>query len=320
MNEILVSVLCLTYNHEKYIRKALEGFVAQKTNFKFEVLIHDDASTDRTADIIREYEEKYPEIIKPIYQTKNQYSKGVKIGKIYQLPRAQGKYLAWCEGDDYWIDPYKLQKQVEYMESHPDCSCCTHGFVETNHQTGESENKMSDASRYYSFKEVVEGGGGMFATASIVMRKDFYLKKPEFYSAKGFGDYQLIMYAAAEGNLYHIKDVMSVYNLYLPGSWTSRNYVLIDKRLNHLEDLLELFNKINAGYNYRYNNIFDSEILEVEYQIDVIKGNYKSLRAKKYNPIYKSKTLKGKIGMILLSYTPRVYKLIKLLKTGMIKK
>lgn len=91
MEEIAVSVLCLVYNHEKYLRKCLDGFVNQKTNFKFEVIINDDASTDKSADIIREYEEKYPDIIKPIYQTENQYSKGVKLSAVYQYPRVKGK-------------------------------------------------------------------------------------------------------------------------------------------------------------------------------------------------------------------------------------
>jgi glycosyltransferase involved in cell wall biosynthesis len=104
MDEIMVSVSCCAYNHEKYIRKCLDGFVRQKTNFKFEVIVHDDASTDNTAEIIREYEKLYPNIIKPIYQKENQYSQGISIKKQYMLPKLQGKYIATCEGDDWWID------------------------------------------------------------------------------------------------------------------------------------------------------------------------------------------------------------------------
>ena len=119
----LVSICCITYNHAPYIRDCLEGFVMQQTNFPFEVLIHDDASTDGNANIIREYEAKYPDIFKPIYQTENQYSKGVNPG-VQILGRAQGKYTAFCEGDDFWCDPQKLQIQFDFMESHPDYSSC----------------------------------------------------------------------------------------------------------------------------------------------------------------------------------------------------
>lgn len=110
----LVSITCLTYNHAPYLRQCLDGFVMQKTSFPIEILIYDDASEDGTQDIIREYERKYPDLIKPIYQTENQYSKGVKVEFVYNYPRAKGKYIAFCEGDDYWTDPNKLQKQIDF--------------------------------------------------------------------------------------------------------------------------------------------------------------------------------------------------------------
>lgn len=120
---VMVSVVCNTYNHEKYIAEALESFVNQITDFEYEVLVYDDASTDRTADIIRKYEEKYPNLIKAIYQTVNQYSQGLNPGQ-QNRDRAVGKYIAICEGDDYWIDNRKLQKQFDYMEAHPKCTFC----------------------------------------------------------------------------------------------------------------------------------------------------------------------------------------------------
>lgn len=120
-NSITVTICCLTYNHEKFVKQCLDGFIMQKTNFHFEVLVHDDASTDKTQDIIREYEANYPNIIKPIFQKVNQYSKGNRaILAKFCYPQAKGKYIAICEGDDYWIDPYKIQKQVDFLENHPE--------------------------------------------------------------------------------------------------------------------------------------------------------------------------------------------------------
>lgn len=130
MNEpldIIVAIKVIVYNHEPYLRDCLEGFVMQKTNFPFVAIVHDDASTDGSAAIIREYEEKYPDIIKPIYETENQYSKhDGSLGRIMNaaVDATGAKYVAMCEGDDYWTDPLKLQKQVDFMEENPEFGLC----------------------------------------------------------------------------------------------------------------------------------------------------------------------------------------------------
>lgn len=123
----LVSIHCTAYNHEAFIKKAIEGFLIQETDFPIEILIHDDASTDKTPEVIRFFQKKYPEIIKPIYQNENQYSKGIGIIGVTNLSRAKGKYTAVCEGDDYWITKDKLQTQVNFLESNPE-----YGMVSTD--------------------------------------------------------------------------------------------------------------------------------------------------------------------------------------------
>ena len=139
--EPVVSVCVITYNHGKYIRQCLYGILMQEVTFPYEILIHDDASPDNTAEIIRKYEAKYPEIIKPIYQTVNQYSQGIDVGK-YNFERAVGKYIALCEGDDYWTDPKKLQIQVDFLEEHPEYVGTAHN-VRTINEFGQpvDENK-----------------------------------------------------------------------------------------------------------------------------------------------------------------------------------
>lgn len=123
----LVSICCITYNHAPFIRKCLDGFLMQETSFPIEILVHDDASTDGTDGIIREYAKKYPTLFFPLFETENQYGKGNQnVIDFYNYRRARGKYIAYCEGDDYWTDPLKLQKQIDFMESHPAFSVCFH--------------------------------------------------------------------------------------------------------------------------------------------------------------------------------------------------
>ncbi len=247
---ILVSVYCLAYNHEKYIRSALEGFVNQKTNFEYEVFVHDDASTDRTASIILEYAEKYPNIIKPIIQQENLYSKGINIFGIYIYPQMSGKYIATCEGDDYWCDEYKLQKQVDFLEKHTDYIACTHNSFIHNLKTGEkalvSARKHSGSIK---LKDIVDWNN-MFQSSSLIYRKSLREKEPVYMkSINGVGDYNLALWLKLNGKIHYIASPMSVYRYMAEGSWTSRN---LDQDKNILDriEMLKLFDK-ESQYKYK---------------------------------------------------------------------
>jgi len=223
-NSTVVSICCITYNHEKYIRDAIEGFLMQKTNFPFEILIHDDASTDGTADIIREYEAKYPDIIKPIYQTENQYSKGVSISATYQYPRARGKYIALCEGDDYWIDPYKLQKQVDLLEQNPEYSMCFHNAFRIYEDSTKKPELFNDIffSRVVTIDEIINKW--IIPTASIIFKRDI-LPLPTWSKSIYSGDMTLALIAASKGKVYYLNSVMSIYRINSIGSSLSANVV-----------------------------------------------------------------------------------------------
>ncbi|HNT27663.1 MAG TPA: glycosyltransferase [bacterium] len=222
---IKVSINCLAYNHEKYIKDALDGFLSQKTDFEYEVLIHDDASTDKTADIIREYEKRYPHIIKPIYQTENQYSKGIRPTFAYNLPRAQGRYIALCEGDDYWTDPLKLQKQVDLLEKDPAVAVCAHNYdIRTMRPDGSSfmERPLCRiAARSYSTAEII--AKGMFVkTASLVFRRaliEEMLADIEYHLGFRVGDYPLLFFLSTKGPLHVLEESMSVYRKNLSSAW-----------------------------------------------------------------------------------------------------
>lgn len=211
----MVSICCISYNHEPYIRQCIEGFVMQRTKFLYEILIHDDASTDNTQNIIKEYQEKYPDIIKPIYQKENQYSKGLNgsINATFNLPRARGKYIAMCEGDDYWTDPLKLQKQFDFMEANPDYSLCFHpAYVkfEDNIQEENLYRKWED--KDYSCLEILEQW--TIPTASVFYRRDAL--KDEYHKISSnpdflFGDIVLFTYLGQQGKIKCINTYMSVY-------------------------------------------------------------------------------------------------------------
>ncbi len=283
MNDIKVSVFCLVYNHEIFLRQCLDGFVNQKCDFKYEVLIHDDASTDNSANIIREYEEKYPEIIKPIYQTENQYSKGVKISKTYQYPRAKGEYLAWCEGDDYWTDPLKLQKQVDFLDNHPDYSACVHRAT-CNYIVENIEYFIPNITedRDYTADEVIALGGGVFCTNSFMIKKETFFQKPSCFDAKGFGDYQLFMYATMAGKLRCLADNMSVYNCGINGSWTDRVWKDKEKRKSFYVEMVRMLKEVDKHYDEKYHESINKKIDACEFDILIIEKKFKEAKQEKY--------------------------------------
>lgn len=275
-NVPLVSVRCITYNHESYIRKCLEGFIMQKTNFKFEVIVHDDASTDKTADIIREYAEEYPDIIKPIYEKENQYSKGVEVLCKIMDKHMQGKYIAICEGDDYRIDENKLQKQVDFMEKHENYSLCFHAHKYLYNDNSEKEiHQYADNNYDVSVKDIILKGGGFIETSAMLFRKDSVKDKPFWYFGIPYVyDYQLNLLLSIRGKVCYLNDVMSTWRASHPGSFTSKqddmSIVEAKKRylqLTFYDDFDEYTNKKYHKYiqymKYRDKLIFLYRVLRI---------------------------------------------------------
>lgn len=216
MGDILVSIRCITYNHAPYIRQCLDGFVMQKTNFRFEAIVHDDASTDGTADIVREYAEKYPEIIKPIFQTENQYHK--RDGSIRRALNAamspSSKYMATCEGDDYWIDPYKLQKQVDFLEEHPEYGLvCTD--VDFFYQTKGTYDHSFFRTRKYDIKYTFEDflvNAWFIAPCTWVYRRRF-VDELELDKKFIIGDLPLLLTISMSSAVKYFDEVTTVYRV-----------------------------------------------------------------------------------------------------------
>lgn len=268
-NKPLVAIHCITYNHEPYIREALEGFVMQKTNFPFVAIVHDDASTDRTAEIMREYAEKYPDIIKPIYETENQYSKrDGSLGRIMNaaIDATGAKYVAVCEGDDYWTDPLKLQKQVDFLESHPDYSmCATNSFILNENKTLYKSTNFVENSKDISLEEIILRGGSFIETATILIRSYFLKNIP--YQNKNFhvGDFPLKIYMAYMGKVCILNDITTVYRINSNGSWTARHRKLIETTKGVKEYVnkdIYILKTMDILTEKKYSKVFNKRIVQ----------------------------------------------------------
>lgn len=215
----LLSIRCLVYNHEPYLRQCLDGFVMQKTTFPFEAIVHDDASTDGSAAIIREYAEKYPDIIKPVYETENLFSKGGNLlsRAMNNATHPDSRYIALCEGDDYWTDPNKLQLQVDFLESHPEYSMCFHRANTLIDKTGEEMHGLPGDTfrniqdRDYESTELFQIW--TVPTASMVYRKEcqFYPVKRKYQLLNG--DIMRVLSCAEMGKVRGMDRMMSVYRV-----------------------------------------------------------------------------------------------------------
>lgn len=297
---IMVSIHCLAFNHAKYIRKTLEGFISQQTNFRYEVLIHDDASTDGTQDIIKEYEKKYPDIIKPIYQKENQFSKKIGILPSFNLPRAKGKYIAFCEGDDYWFDPHKLQKQVDILEQHPECSLCTH-FVEMIAENGKrilgsipatSLGKGVIEEEDYLRYEFINGWASQTSSYLIPTKYliEYYEENPLYHRKMNVGDFPRVLYLITKGKVFFCNDTMSCYRVKSQGSYGEKRAKDTLLNLRHFYTLIDGMAEYNKYTNYQYDRLIKAYIVGRLEEVPKVERKL----IKEYDAVYFDEAYQGK--------------------------
>lgn len=244
----LVAIHCLVYNHEPYLRDCFEGFVMQQTNFPFVAIVHDDASTDGSAAIVREYENKYPHIFKPIYEESNLYSQvgfeGINQVMNTAIDATGAKYVAMCEGDDYWTDPLKLQKQVDFMEANPEYSLCFHKVRTLDVQQGDMLDDLD--TQMLGHSTITDLAlRNYIHTPSVVYRiYPMVYDKIQQMGNCCLGDYILWMFLAEKGPIFKLDEHMSVYRFGC-GIWTSspsyKNYI------NFIYVLVKLINLIDRS-------------------------------------------------------------------------
>lgn len=269
----LVAIVCLVYNQDAFLRDCFEGFVMQQTDFSFVAIVHDDASTDNSAEIIHEYEAKYPHIFKPIYQTENQYSKPrVSVMRIAMaIARETGvKYIAMCEGDDYWTDPLKLQRQVDFLETHPKYTLSTENAI--RHYLGSQKKELFSElpTRDVCIEDLIQTR--QFATASVLFRADA-LSIP-----KGIKTYDTMIWCllSQQGKIHYNNIVSSIYRV--GEGVTKKDKIKWAYQIAELNQSLFSVIKIDK----KIKNIHDKELLAM-----ILSGIRKAFEEKKYSDVYK---------------------------------
>ena len=270
--KIVVAIYCIAFNHEDYIRECLDGFVMQKTDFRFVAIVHDDASTDRTAAIIKEYEKNFPEIIKSIYEDENQYSKhDGSIEKIMNnaMIATGAEYVALCEGDDYWTDPYKLQKQVDFMRENKQYSACFHNarVLDVN---GNVKLFNSLIEPHVQNPEDIIRRHWFIPTASLLF-KNYTADYPDFMNDEST-DYKIELYYASKGPFYYMDDVMSVYRLHQGSAST----IIAEDQIKMHDDMIALYKRMRPLFDEKYSEAFDYAIDRFE------KGKTRTIKQQKY--------------------------------------
>lgn len=281
MDKPLLSVCIITYNHEKFIREAIEGVLMQKVNFNYEIIIADDYSTDNTRNIILEYVQSFPNLFKLIFQENNV---GAAKNWIDLISTPESDYIAYFEGDDCWTDPYKLQKQVDILESDNSLIGCFHN-VEVRYENGFKQShaqiSLTDRVRYNKFDI---SKNNVIPTLSIMFRN---IAIPELYSKEfltlSFGDWPLFLLLLRNGDFYYIPNIMGVRLINKGGIWSAKSNV---------ENLIQIENTILDLVKYKWfdeevNYFLLCELKRLKRQIRV-KGKFRSLVLMILKKIYKA--------------------------------
>jgi len=303
MKKPLVSILCITYNHEQFIGKCLESLVSQECDFDFEILIHDDASTDGTQAIIIEFQHKYPEIVKPILQTENQWSiRPSGINLRFNYPRAKGKYIALCEGDDYWIENDKLQKQVAFLENNPDFSmvCSAFNLIKEEEiipivkEGIVSAEKEDDNGFCFDLGDLMKH---WFVRPSTALIKNFSDEAKVLEEYESPFDVHLFYHILKTKKGYYSKEILAGYNRHNGGVYSGRS---------PQELLLAHYYIFKEIYEKDKNKFIREQYLELSYKLINLRVSGLMPSSKIQTPELKAKTVTAR----------KVYKDIKpILKT-----
>lgn len=304
MGSIEVSVLCATYNQVRYIKEALDSFLMQETNFAFEVLVHDDASTDGTLEIVRQYASRYSNV-ELLDERENQYSRG-KGFRDFFMGHIKGRYVALCEGDDWWISPNKLQNQFDYMESHPKCAACAHGALIFDASGNRCVGKIlpSGTAKDYSTDEIIVNNAP-FSTNSLFYRVEFF-QQPSVYMGWGIGDYPTCIWLSTQGSFHFNPEIMSAYRSNAQGSWSRKMRESKEFALKNDELYRTSLQRFDQYSDYSYHKSVTYMLRESIINSCVRCGDFSSIVSGDCAAVFNGYPLKRRVKIALECKAPRI--------------
>lgn len=310
MNKEL-TVIVMTYNHKDYIEKAIDSILAQNTNIDYDILIHDDLSDDGTYEILLKKQKQFPNKIRIIRQDTRKFlidGFNMMIYK-YVVPHIESKYVAYCDGDDYWCDDNKLQKQFDFMKNHDDYSMCFHNAYQLKKDGDMSSKWFMDEEGDVDMPFIIDDKPGIhIATSSIFLKSEVFKDFSDWRKSYPVEDIPMYMTAALYGKIHRFKDIMCVYRQFASGSWSSQNIDNRKRNIRHLEDMKTSIVSFDKQTNNKYHDLVIKQIESFEFRIALINDDFKTIYDKKYRRFIQRMSKKERLALIVKYRLPRIYK------------
>lgn len=308
--EPVVTIKCITYNQANYISDCLEGFLKQKTQYPFEIIIHDDASTDGTSDIIKEYQKRYPTIIKTIIQEKNLYSSDRKKFREVTDGIPTKEYVCECEGDDYWVDECKIEKQVSFLENNKEYVACFGNYYLLNMKNGKKIKRLSERSRDINIEDAITWSNNLNMHISTLMYRSNIERRMYPFVHPSCGDYPLAIYLTYAGKVYYMGEVLSCYRYMSSNESWSMKQKNIETKIKFFKDENTMLDNIDKYLDFKYAEVIAKRKRVNEYQCYRALGENKIVFFK-YKDVWKQQSLETKIGVIMAAFFPKLYNKIR---------
>lgn len=308
-----ITVIVMTYNHKEYIAKALDSIFSQKIKIDFDVLVHDDCSNDGTFEILQTYQNKYPGKIRVIHQETRKFPiEGFNMMIFnHVVPHISSKYVAYCDGDDYWCDDLKLQKQYDFMEKHPEYSMCFHCAYQLRPNNDMSSKWFIKDEGDIGLQDLLNDKPGIpVATSSLFVRSEVFKDFADWRKSYSIEDLPLYMTASIAGKIHRLKDIMCVYRQFSVGSWSSQNVGNTDRLISHQQNLINGAKLFDEQTNYKFHDLVINHIEGCDYRIAMLKHDLKSVFLKKNRRFVRQLSKRDRLSLKLQYRLPYLYNLV----------